>query len=672
VVKAEKVVSKAAKVGSKAAKVDHKVERAVPKAVKAVKEAPDSKAGQRAASRVAPKAVAKVAPKVVREGRRAVKVVGRKAVRVADLKASAKAADPGVAFKAVVGQVAALEAVDPKQVADRVAVGHKVVGDHAAVAVSRPAAIAVVVRRAAEAVADPARAVAAAAPEASFLAEGAVAVAAMVQAVVVAAEVVVVELRLEEVEEAVAEVVVPALVVEEVVAVAHNQHGFGCHRWPGTDSDACWSHSCSATAGQARSATHRRGLTLLELLLALALSVIVLSAVGMAINLYFKMLEVRRTSLEESSVVRAVTKRLTDDIRNLVQPNKPDLSGLETVLQNAMQAANAQLNAVVGGTTILGTGGGTAQGGGNTGGATGGGGNQGGAGGGQGGGAQAAGGPAQGGQGGQSGGGGQGGGQAAGKASGGAQSGGTGASASSGGSSTAGAGSSASGAAATGTSSSTTTTTVVQLIGSATELRFDISRIPRVDQYQGILSSKGDASAVDLPSDVKTIAYFLRSDSSAVSYEGNPSAPGGEASTDGYGRGLMRAEMDRAVSSWAETNGSSDSIYTSAQLLANEVVGLGFEYYDGTDWLTDWDSSSQGLPRAIRIWLSVQPTYGMSEKELAQAAAGKEPLPTDFYFVVSLPTAPLVATPPATESTDTSGTSGTSGQSTGTTQGTTP
>jgi len=422
--------------------------------------------------------------------------------------------------------------------------------------------------------------------------------------------------------------------------------------------------------------TLRRGVTLLELLLALALSVIVLSAVGVAINLYFKMLEVRRTSLEEMSVVRAVTRQFTIDIRMLVQPNKPDLSGLETVLQNAMQAANAQLNAAVGGTTILGTGAPTGQSASGAGGAAGGapagaggggggGGNQSGAGGGQ----------AQGNQGGQSGSGQSGGqsagGAAAGKASGGAQPSGTGSSASSGGSSSTSGAAGSSSTASTGTSSSATTSTVVQLIGSATELRFDISRIPRVDQYQGIVASKGEPSPVDLPSDVKTIAYFLRSDSSAASYAGNPSAPGGEASTDGYGRGLMRAEMDRAVTSWADTSGGTASIYTSAQLLADEVVGLGFEYYDGTDWLSTWDSSSQGLPRAVRIWLSVKPTYGMSEKELAQAAAGKEPPPTDFYFVVSLPTAPLVATPPV-ETTGTSSSSSASGQSTGTTQGTTP
>ena len=61
---------------------------------------------------------------------------------------------------------------------------------------------------------------------------------------------------------------------------------------------------------------------------------------------------------------------------------------------------------------------------------------------------------------------------------------------------------------------------------------------------------------------------------------------------------------------------------------------------------------------------------GMSEQEMAQAAAGKQVHETDFYFVISLPTAPLVAT---TTTTDTTAASGSTSSSTGTaTQGTTP
>jgi len=213
----------------------------------------------------------------------------------------------------------------------------------------------------------------------------------------------------------------------------------------------------------------------------------------------------------------------------------------------------------------------------------------------------------------------------------------------------------------------------VKLYGTAAELQFDISRLPRIDQFKQIVNHSGQISAVDLPSDVKTIAYFIRSKQSADSYADDPRANGGEASTDGSGRGLMRAEMDRAVTLYADSGGSG-SVYSSAQLLANEVVGLGFEYFDGTDFLTEWDSSTSGtLPRAIRVWLSVQPSFGMSEAELQAANKGKEPEPTDFFFVISLPTVPVVATP-TVESTDTSGTSSSSTSTTSgtSTTGTTP
>lgn len=218
----------------------------------------------------------------------------------------------------------------------------------------------------------------------------------------------------------------------------------------------------------------------------------------------------------------------------------------------------------------------------------------------------------------------------------------------------------------------------MQLIGSAYELRFDISRLPRIDQYQSLLS-QGQLSATELPSDVKTIVYFLRSETSATNYAQEPTAAGGEASTDGYGRGLMRAELDRAVTSYSETGGTTDGVYANAQLLAEEVTGLEFQYYDGTEWLTEWDSSSQGLPRSIKIWLSIKATYGMTEEQMANAAQGQVPEEISFYTYVNLPTTPLVA--PAAESTTTESGSTTdssgaaassSSSSSSTTQGATP
>jgi hypothetical protein len=410
------------------------------------------------------------------------------------------------------------------------------------------------------------------------------------------------------------------------------------------------------------------GVTLLELLLALALSVVVMTAIGMAINLHFKMLDARRTSIEEMQTIRVIAMRMTSDIRTIVNPVTPDLSGLETTFANAMQAATAQATAETSGisTVISGqsSGGqgsgaqntsgqgssGTQQNSGGGGQQTGGG--QGAAGGGQGqNSSQGASGGQAGGQSGQSGTGGQ--------AAGGQQS--AAASASGAGGQTAGA----------SASSSTTSSAApaVQLIGSATELRFDISRLPRIDQYQGIIS-KGELSATDLPSDVKTIVYFIRSETSATSYAQDPTALGGEASTDGYGRGLMRAELDRAVTTYSETGGATDAVYANAQLLAEEVTGLSFEYYDGTEWLTEWDSSSQGLPRSIKIWLSIRATYGMTEEQLANAAAGQAPEEISFYSYVNLPTTPLVV--PAAEPTTTESTTTDPAATTPTAQGATP
>ena len=408
-----------------------------------------------------------------------------------------------------------------------------------------------------------------------------------------------------------------------------------------------------AKCAAAQSASSRRAMTLLELILALALSVVVLSAVGSAIHLYFKMLDARRTSIEEMQTVRVVVMRITSDIRACVQPYKPDLEGLETTFQNAMQAATAQADAqLAGAAQVLGgqVGGQQGQGGQSQGGQTQGGQGQQGQGQ-QGQGQQGQGQQSQGtqGQAGQSTGGqgGSGPGQ-----TGSGQTQGAGGQAGSAASGTGASGAGAAGSSAASTEPAASSTPTVVLTGTATELRFDISRLPRMDQYQGIIS-KGELSAVDLPSDVKTIVYFIRSDTSAQTYLDDPYAPGGEPSVDGYGRGLMRAELDRAVSSYAETGGATDGVYSSAQLLAEEVVGLGFEYFDGTEWLTEWDSSSQGLPRAIKIWLSVQPTYGMTDEELAKAAGGVPPEPTDMYFTVSLPTTPLVV-PAASETTDAS------------------
>jgi hypothetical protein len=85
----------------------------------------------------------------------------------------------------------------------------------------------------------------------------------------------------------------------------------------------------------------RRGITLLELILALGLSGLVLYAVAMSIDLHLRVLDVRRTNVEEAQVARAVLHMIANDLRSTVRQYRMDMSA--AVAQAAVaQAAVAQ------------------------------------------------------------------------------------------------------------------------------------------------------------------------------------------------------------------------------------------------------------------------------------------------------------------------------------------
>jgi hypothetical protein len=187
---------------------------------------------------------------------------------------------------------------------------------------------------------------------------------------------------------------------------------------------------------------------------------------------------------------------------------------------------------------------------------------------------------------------------------------------------------------------------VVGLYGSAGQLQFDISRLPRVDQYQAVVSSNSQLGVVDIPSDIKTVTYFLRSSDSAAESSGpvNALSGGPQPSTTGQGSGLMRRELDRAVSVWAEGNGSTSATYADAQMLAEEVTSLQFQYFDGTQWLADWNSDEAGgLPTAVEIIMAIQP--GLADAAAESDSAAPLPPAQIFRQVVHLPIAkPIEAT----------------------------
>jgi hypothetical protein len=403
----------------------------------------------------------------------------------------------------------------------------------------------------------------------------------------------------------------------------------------------------------AKLSARRAGLTLLELMLALSLSVVLLFAVGLALRLYWRSFDVKRTNVEQAHLARAILRKMEDDLRTAVQYTPVDLSGLESM------TSSSSLSGAFAGMTGAGSPAATAGGStpGTSGGATGAqiGGSATGASTNTGGGATA---------------------QANPSVSGGAAPGASanssasktgsapstqsGGSTSTGGNSAPTAGAATSGQAAAGETTATETTAetppaVVGLYGSANQLQFDVSRLPRVDEYAG----GSAASMVQIPSDIKTLTYYVRSDSSggstststfgSSSLSSAAASGSSEPSATGQGRGLMRLEMDRAVSAYSESNGSPSTSYDGAKLLADEVTSIAFRYWNGTEWVSDWNSDEMGgLPLAVEIVMTMaDPTAAAStvpaQNFAATTSASTEP---SYRMVVNLPTASL---PPPVE-----------------------
>jgi prepilin-type N-terminal cleavage/methylation domain-containing protein len=132
------------------------------------------------------------------------------------------------------------------------------------------------------------------------------------------------------------------------------------------------------------------------------------------------------------------------------------------------------------------------------------------------------------------------------------------------------------------------------LYGTQYDLVVDVARIPRVDEYEAILLS--EKPLADRPSDVKTVAYYVRDGVAAAGADADVEINPQESA------GLVRRALDRAITTWAVDNGGVSDLDAQGDLFAPEVIALELRYYDGTEWLPDWDSSVRGgLPVAVEI-----------------------------------------------------------------------
>ena len=148
--------------------------------------------------------------------------------------------------------------------------------------------------------------------------------------------------------------------------------------------------------------------------------------------------------------------------------------------------------------------------------------------------------------------------------------------------------------------------------------------------------NRADLTASSLSkSDLKSVAYFLAEGDGMLSLTAQTYL----VSSDGPQEGLVRMDSDPFSLALSEAESDPLENVSKIRVLAEEIEYISFEYHDGYEWVTEWDSTYQGrLPNAIGI------TLGFRAPEYAEGSIfAREPSKsTDTFRIV----VPLVASAP--------------------------
>jgi prepilin-type N-terminal cleavage/methylation domain-containing protein len=311
----------------------------------------------------------------------------------------------------------------------------------------------------------------------------------------------------------------------------------------------------------------RSAFTLVEVLLAVALSALLLGALYVALALCMDGMQTGRTNIEQAAIVRSLFNRMSEDATSSLTLVDPARFRLIAEAQAEAEAQGASGMGTTGATSGTGSSGGASSGASKTGTGT------------------------------------------------------TGATGAGTGSTTGGTGTTgASGSGATGTTGSTSgsstdpagdpeqmaapVTNLIPLgvMGDATTLHLYTTKMPR-EAFEGALTS-----------DIRRVTYWM-----------------------GQAGGLCRAEQGVVLSPEALAPGIPQ-VDELAHVMAPEVIGVTFRYFDGNGWAESWDSSAMGSdevtpigpPRAIEVQLLVQPP---------PRRGLPNPTPLTYRHVIVLPTA---------------------------------
>ena len=347
-----------------------------------------------------------------------------------------------------------------------------------------------------------------------------------------------------------------------------------------------------------RSSRPPLGFTLLELLLALALTAVVSILIGGLVQLFLVNETRGRDTVRQAQMARAILNMIAEDVRTTVRYYPYDTSGLDQMLGNALNnAAGGALGGLTG-SPATGASAGAGAGAGATGGAATGGSQN----------AAPSGTNPTGSTGRQSGNTSGGTSGAGGRTAGGATGGGA-----TGGGATAGGGMAGAGMAgdSSGTAATGPATIPPGIFGSASSIEIDVSRLPRPDEYVIQPGAMSTGSLGDMPSDIKTVGYYVQAPrgdgvQDPLARLTSQIATSSSGSTAGLSGGLVRRSLDRAVTQYAYEIGSTTELMRTGEIIAPEVLGIDFSYFGPEGWQTQWDSSTMGLPSVVKVTIAMQ------------------------------------------------------------------
>lgn len=136
------------------------------------------------------------------------------------------------------------------------------------------------------------------------------------------------------------------------------------------------------------------------------------------------------------------------------------------------------------------------------------------------------------------------------------------------------------------------------LIGNQYQIQIDVSRLPRLEEYI-VMMDENITDIEDIPSDMKTVTYFVQPAGSIGVNDPLASAQDPSISTTG---GLVRRSLDRAVTTYAANIGNVTALNQTGEVLAPEVLAIEFSYWDGVIWQLEWSSDEyEALPLAVQV-----------------------------------------------------------------------